>query len=186
MSREPRDATLTSWSWNSWLTNARECYQLEMFQATSKQPTESESPRDAYHNSARSGCPFRPQACIKPEGSLVCKQTPQNFKRHLPWSPSCCTFYHLASLQPDRGTAASHWISKHITKCCRRLHTNLAMIQPFKSHLTLVPWHTSTVCMSLTNTQLQAIVHCHLCLSVVLTPQAFARASGLLGLCHQL
>lgn len=116
-------------------------------------------------------------------GARFAKQILQNFKRHLPWSPSCCTFYHLASLQPGNDRRGSFTLRNAAGDYLR----NLSMIgSTFKSHLTLVPWHTSTMSISLSHTQLQAIVYCHLCLSVVLTPQAFAPASGLLGLCHQL
>lgn len=40
-------------------------------------------------------------------GARLAKQILQNFKRHLPWSPSCCTFYHLASLQPGNDRRGS-------------------------------------------------------------------------------
>lgn len=103
-----------------------------------------------------------------------------------PGPPAVVRFIIWLHSSLARGTAASHWISKHITKCCRRLLTKPSHDSTFKSHLTLVPWHTRTMSISLSYTQLQAIVYCHLCLSVVLTPQAFAPASGLLGLCHQL
>lgn len=90
-----------------------------MFQATSKQPTESESPRDAYHNSARSGCPFRPQACIKPEGSPVCKTNTSEFQTSSTLVPQL--LYVLSS----GFTPAWQWQARqlHITKCCWRLLT---------------------------------------------------------------
>ena len=67
-------------------------------------------------------------------GARFAKQILQNFKRHLPWSPSCCTFYHLASLQPGNDRRGSFTLRNAAGDYLR----NLSMIQLSNP---ILPWY---------------------------------------------